>query len=252
MRKAIWILFAVFALLWTLLAWSASGLARWTAEAIASEQTAQSARQLAQSTANAARSLTQAAAAATNKAAEGAAAVTPPTGDAATAAVQQSIEAAKNAAAAASSAAANLPPLPPWVDQWLGPEWAQWLRDQVKQSSGAAAQSAQAASAAAAATLDAAAATAAASGSVAQKATQDATQAAAEALKRSADTLAAQAGLPAGATVSNVAPWLAKAVGWLVPLVWIIWGIGLLIAFVATFVAQWVVGQFFVRASPTR
>jgi hypothetical protein len=34
-------------------------------------------------------------------------------------------------------------------------------------------------------------------------------------------------------------PWLARVVGWLVPIVWVIWGIGLILGLLLTLIAQW-------------
>jgi hypothetical protein len=40
------------------------------------------------------------------------------------------------------------------------------------------------------------------------------------------------------------APWLAVVVGWLVPIVWVIWGIGVILGLLLTLIAQWGVSRF--------
>lgn len=42
------------------------------------------------------------------------------------------------------------------------------------------------------------------------------------------------------------APWLADVVGWLVPIVWVIWGIGVILGLLLTLIAQWGVSRFIV------
>lgn len=248
MKAAIWILFVFLATAWTLLAWGVSGLAGWASEAIASERAAQAARPLVQSGADAARaalnSLTQATEKAVdqaNAAAAQAGAASQPAADAAALALQKSLEAAKTAADKAGEAMAKAPPLPAWVDQWLGPEWAQWMKDQVKQSAAIAGSGSLAAQESTQAAIDAAAKALAASGDA-----NEAARAATEAIKRSADSLSAQAGAHAGA-LPTVAPWLGKAIGWLVPIVWVLWGIGLVVGLLVTIVLQWMVGLMFSR-----
>jgi hypothetical protein len=46
------------------------------------------------------------------------------------------------------------------------------------------------------------------------------------------------------AAVSGSLPLLGTAVGWLVPLVWICWGVGLVIMLVLTGVGHWLIGRF--------
>jgi hypothetical protein len=97
--------------------------------------------------------------------------------------------------------------LPEWVTQWLAPEWVQWIKEW-----GAWAK----------------AATGAGGAQVAQG------------VASQASSLTSQA----GASAEAVTPWLASAVGWLVPIVWITWGMGLMMIFVVTLIALWLVGQF--------
>ena len=44
-------------------------------------------------------------------------------------------------------------------------------------------------------------------------------------------------------TVSGSLPMLGTAVGWLVPLVWIVWGLGLAVMLVLAVLAHWLIGR---------
>jgi hypothetical protein len=99
-----------------------------------------------------------------------------------------------------------MPPLPDWLTLWLAPEWVQSIKEW-----GAWAK----------------AATGAGGAQVAQG------------VASQASSFTSQA----GASAEAVTPWLASVVGWLVPIVWIIWGIGLMMIFVVTLIALWLVGE---------
>jgi hypothetical protein len=224
MKKVIWISFVVLALIWTALAFAASGLARWTSDAIASERLAQAAGQVVSKAETVTRSVTNTLTDASGQLAQ-------PVGAAIAGAAQQSVDAAKSAAAvagatagaAAGAVAASVPPMPPmpaWVDQLLGPEWVQSIKEWGAWAKAAAGVSG---------TYVANAAKSSTS--------SDAPQAAATTNQSAAST--------ATSSVAAVTPWLASLVGWLVPIVWIIWGIGLLIGFVVTLIAQGLIGRFF-------
>ena len=45
------------------------------------------------------------------------------------------------------------------------------------------------------------------------------------------------------AAVSGSLPMLGTAVGWLVPLVWTLWGVGLVVMFVLTVLGHWLIGR---------
>lgn len=217
MKKAIWILFIFAALIWTAFAFAASGLARWTSEAIAAAPNSNS------SWAKATDTVTTAVAVPVNDAV-----------GAATAAISKLGATVPPLPALPPMPA--MPPVPEWVDQWLGPEWTQSLREWGAWAK-AAAGSPQAANVPNSATTTAPPATATSEplSNTAVAATQTATQAASD----KATQLAEQA----RATAVAASPWLASMVGWLVPMVWVLWGIGLLVGFVLTLVLQWMVGR---------
>lgn len=234
MKKVIWILFVVLALIWTALAFAASGLARWTSDAIASER-------LAATTATVTRSVTKTITDASGQVTERVTqAVTQPVGEAVAGAVQQSIDATKGAVGAAVPAMPALPPLPPmpeWVNQWLGPQWVQSIKEWGVWAKAAAGVGAAQLSDAVGAAAPVANTTPAQASSSATEVVTQTTEAAANRVS----TLAAQA----GGSVAAVTPWLASIVGWLVPIVWIVWGVGLLLGFVVTLIAQLLLGRIF-------
>jgi hypothetical protein len=80
-------------------------------------------------------------------------------------------------------------------------------------------------------------------------ATNDALRNQAADLANTASAKATQLAEQTRASVVAAAPWLASIVGWLVPIVWVIWGIGLLVGFVATLVLQWGVGRLLGRTA---
>jgi hypothetical protein len=217
MKKAIWILFIFAALVWTAFAFAASGLARWTSDAIAAAPNSSSSWATATETATTA--------------------VTAPVNDAvgaATAAISKLGASVPPLPALPPMPA--MPPVPEWVNQWLGPEWTQSLREWGAWAK-AAAGSPQTANVPNSATTTAPAATASSetSSNTAAAATQAATQA--------ASVKATQLAEQARSTAVAASPWLASMVGWLVPIVWVLWGIGLLVGFVSTLVLQWLVGR---------
>lgn len=217
MKKVIWISFVTIALIWTALAWVASGLARWTSDAITTERLAQATQQVALTAETVTRSMTNTLTEASGKVTERVATeVTQPLSEAVAGVVQETVDAAKSAVAMSGAVGAGktgppptptMPPLPEWVTQWLAPEWVQWIKEW-----GAWAK-------------------AAAGAGDAQVAQGVASQ---------ASSLTSQA----GASAEGVTPWLANVVGWLVPIVWIIWGMGLMMIFVVTLIALWLVGRF--------
>jgi hypothetical protein len=217
MKKVIWISFVTIALIWTALAWVASGLARWTSDAITTERLAQATQQVALTAETVTRSMTNTLTEASGQVTERVATeVTQPVSKAVAGVVQQTVDAAKGAVAISGAVGASetgplptptMPPLPEWVTQWLAPEWVQWIKEW-----GAWAK----------------AATGAGGAQVAQG------------VASQASSLTSQA----GASAEAVTPWLASVVGWLVPIVWIIWGMGLMMIFVVTLIALWLVGQF--------
>jgi hypothetical protein len=217
MKKVIWVLFVTIALIWTALAWVASGLAQWTSDAITTERLAQATQQVALTAETVTRSMTNTLTEASGKVTERVATeVTQPASEAVAGVVQETVDAAKGAVAISGALGASetglppaptMPPLPEWVTQWLAPEWVQWIKEW-----GAWAK----------------AATGAGGAQVAQG------------VASQASSLTSQA----GASAEAVTPWLASAVGWLVPIVWIIWGMGLMMMFVVTLIALWLVGQF--------
>lgn len=251
MKKAIWILFVGLALLWTALAWAASGLARWTSDAIASERMAQAAQQLARKAESATRTVTTPLSDKSGNVADQATPiVTPPVGQAVADAVQKSIDAAKSARDAAiatlppvpplpalpalpalppSPPLPPLPPMPEWVGQLFGAEAVQSFKEWATWAKVAAGVTSQQMVTAAQSATDTAAAQANATGA---------------ALTSAIGTTSGVANTVNAAAVTAT-PWLAGAIGWLVPIVWIIWGIGLLVGFVATLIAQWALGRFF-------
>jgi hypothetical protein len=276
MKKAVWALFAVFVIIWTALAWAAAGLAQWTADAVASDRVAHAAQQAAMVTESATRAAAASVAEITTQATNQAASALAQSTEAAKAAASQAARdataaanqatrdataAATNAAKAAAAAAATIPPPPPmpaWVSAWLPPEliqsvesWAAWVRSAAGTSAeitqlnlGKIAEEASASAAAAASTATAASGTALAG---AKEATAAAEQALAESAQRAA---AAAAGI--GAAASATTPWIASIIGWLVPLVWVLWGVGLIAGLLVTLLARWFVGSLSgPRSTPT-
>lgn len=219
MKKAIWILFVTLTLIWTGGAFLAAGLARWTSDAIASDRFAETTQYVALTSERVTQKLTDTTGRVTEQVA---AKVTPEVAE------QQPIDGstgAVTAPVAPADTASVLPPLPPlpplpeWVNQLLAPEMVQSIKEW-----GAWAMSA--AHAGKTAVTDAANASARATPEAATQSTTMAGDAVAQASK-AAD-----------------APWLADVVGWLVPIVWVIWGIGLILGLLLTLIAQWGVRRF--------
>ncbi len=216
-KKVIWISFVTIALIWTALAWVASGLARWTSDAITTERLAQATQQVALTAETVTRSMTNTLTEASGKVTERVATeVTQPASEAVAGVAQETVDAAKGAVAMSDAVGASetgppptptMPPLPEWVTQWLAPEWIQWIKEW---------------------------------GAWAKAATGAGGAQLAQGVASQASSLTSQA----GASAEAVTPWLASAVGWLVPIVWITWGMGLMMIFVVTLIALWLVGQF--------
>jgi hypothetical protein len=221
MKKALWILFIVAALIWTAFAFAAAGLARWTSDAIAVGPNS---------------SWTQTTKTVTTS-------VTAPVNEAlnsATAALN-TLGANVSANVPPLPAMPSMPPMPPmppvpaWVDQWLGPEWTQSLREWGAWAKAAAGVSASQANIPSAANTASSAITTASAGAITSETLNNAATAATEA----ASTKAAQLAEQARASAAAASPLLASVVGWLVPIVWVLWGMGLLVGFLSTLVLQW-------------
>jgi hypothetical protein len=248
MKKALWILFVVAAILWTALAWVAAGIAQWTADSIASGRAPEFSQQITQSTETTTRSVAETLGQASRAASDQVAAAKQSASDAVTGAVKETVEATKSLAAATAGAVDSriaaipsmppipalppLPALPEWVNQWLSPEsvqalkaWGEWAK--------AAAGAGLAHSAAPSKPIanQAAAPTAALPTDPAAKV--------AAAVAEPVAKLTAEA--KAGAAAA--APWLANLLNWLVPVVWFIWGAGLLLGVLLTLLAQAIHGR---------
>jgi hypothetical protein len=226
MKKAIWILFVTLTLIWTGFAFLAAGIARWTSDAIASDRFAETTQYVALTSER----MTQKVADASVRAAEQVATtMTQAVGE-----EQRPVDgstAAVTAPVAPTDSAPILPPIPPlpeWVNQWLAPEMVQSIKEW-----GVWAKTA--AHAGKTAVADAANATARA---VPEAARQETTQ---------STTMTSDAAAQSSKAVD--APWLADVVGWLVPIVWVIWGIGMILGLLLTLIAQWGVSRF-VAAHP--
>ena len=217
MKKAIWILFVTLTLIWTAFAFLAAGLARWTSDAIASDRFAETTQYMARTSEKVTQKLTDTTGRLTEQVA---ATVTQAVGE-----EQRPIDGSTGAVTVPAAPSASvpimppLPPLPEWVNQWLAPEMVQSIEDWAVWAKSAA-------NAGKAAVADAANASARAVPEVATQSTTMTGDAAAKASK-AAD-----------------APWLADVVGWLVPIVWVIWGIGLILGLLLTLIAQWGASRF--------
>ena len=227
MKKAIWILFVTLTLIWTGCAFLAAGLARWTSDAIASDRLAKTTQYMALTSERVTQKLTDATGRVTEQVA---ATVTQATGGEAVEEEHRPIDGSTGAPAASAPILPPLPPLPEWANQWLTPEMVQSIKEW-----GVWAKSATSAGKAAVA---------------------DVVNASARAVPESSNAAAAQS--TEAAQVANLqsaetrnekdladAPWLAEVVGWLVPIIWIIWGIGLILGLLLTLIAQRGANRFF-------
>lgn len=126
-----------------------------------------------------------------------------------------------------------LPPLPEWVNDWLAPETVQSIEEWGVRASAAA-------NAGKAAVADAANATARA---MPKANHQTPSTSMADDLDVEASQAIVAANLEADKTRNKSdgtdAPWLAHVVGWLVPIVWVIWGVGLLLGLSLTLISKW-------------
>jgi hypothetical protein len=231
MKKVIWILFVTLTLIWTAFAFLAAGLARWTSDAIASDLLAETTQYVALASERVTQKVTDASVRVADQVATK---VTQAVGDAAVSAEQLPAE------DPTAPAAPILPPLPEWANQWLAPEmvqsieeWGVWANSAARAGKAAVADAANESARVTPEALDEAAAqsVAMAGGAVAQAA-----EAADAATLQSAET-------HQKADVAGV-KWLSGVVGWLVPIVWVIWGIGLILGLLLTLIAQWGVGRF--------
>lgn len=232
MKKAIWILFIVAALIWTAFAFAAAGLARWTSEAIAvgpinNSSWTQTTKTVTTSVTTPINEAVSSATAALNTLGANVSANVPPL--------------PALPPMPAMPAMPPMPPVPAWVDQWLGPEWTQSLREWGAWAKAVAGVGAPAAANPANALN--APSTPSANTTPAATTTSEALNNTATTVTETATVKATQLAEQARASAVAASPWLASIVGWLVPIVWVIWGIGLLVGFVATLVLQWVVGR---------
>lgn len=213
MKKAIWILFVTLTLVWTGGAFLAAGLARWTADAIESARLAETTRHVALSSERMTRALTDTTDRVTEQIAES---VAQAVGEA-----QQPIDGSPGAPTAPAESAPILPPLPAWVNQWMAPEmvqsieeWGNWAKSAANVGTSAVADAAH-----------------------------DSARALPEAARQAASPSTAIMA-DAGGQAPKAAAWLADLVGWLVPIVWVIWGIGLILGLLLTLMAQWGVSRW--------
>jgi hypothetical protein len=226
MKKAIWTLFVTLTLIWTGFAFLAAGIARWTSDAIASDRFAETTQYVALTSERVTQKLTDATGRATEQVT---ATMAQAVGE-----EQQSMDGSTGAATAPTAPSASapvlppLPPLPEWVNQWLNPEMVQSIKEW-----GVWAKSA--ANAGKAAVADAANESARAVPEAGRQATNQST------------TMTGD--VAAKASKAADAPWLADVVGWLVPIVWVIWGIGLILSLLLTLIAQWGASRFIAARS---
>jgi hypothetical protein len=229
MKKAIWTLFVILTLIWTGFAFLAAGLARWTSDAIASELLGET----TQSVALASEGVTQKLTDATGRVAEQVTTrVTQAVDREAVAGPQQPMDGSTGAAtdpAAPAPGAPILPPLPEWVNQWLDPEmvqsikeWGVWAKSAANVGKAAVANAANESVRA-----------------VPEALNSDAAAQASQAVEAT-DIQSAETHNLTGVAES---PWLADVVGRLVPIVWFIWGIGLILGLLMTLIAQWGVNR---------
>ena len=129
MKKAIWISFVTIALIWTALAWVASGLARWTSDAITTERLAQATQQLALTAETVTRSMTNTLTEASGQVTERVATeVTQPVSEAVAGVAQETVDPAKGAVAMSGAVGASetwpppTPTMPPLPEQPVGLE----------------------------------------------------------------------------------------------------------------------------------
>lgn len=228
MKTTIWTLFVTFTLIWTVLAFLAAGLARWTSDAIASDLWAETTQSLAITSESVTRKFTDATARITEQVTT---TVTQAAGSKTMDTNQQPVEAAKDGSSAPT--APILPPLPEWVNQWLPPEtvrsieeWGVWANS--------------AANAGKTAMADAANASARALPKAVNQSKSTTNPGDLE-VEASHAVEAADVPSPEIQNKNNAAdvPWLATLVGWLVPIVWVIWGTGLIFSLLLTLIAQW-------------
>ena len=217
MKKAIWILFVTLTLIWTGGAFLAAGLARWTSDAIASDRFAETTRYVALTSERVTQKLTDT----TGRVSEQVAA----TVEQAVGEEQQPIDGSTVAVTAPSAPADSapilppIPPLPEWVNQWLAPEMVQSIKEWGLWAKTAA--------------------------HAGKTAVADAANASARAVPEAASQSTTMAGdAAAQASKAADAPWLADVLGWLVPIVWVIWGIGVILGLLLTLTAQWGVRRF--------
>jgi hypothetical protein len=240
MKKAIWTLFVTLTLIWTAFAFLAAGLARWTSDAIASDLLAETTQYVANTSERVTQKLTDA----TGRVAERVTTTMTQAVGGETVGEQPTpmdgSTGAADAPVAPAPGSAILPPLPEWVNLWLAPEavqsikeWGAWAKSVATAGNAAVADAANESARVTPEALDEAAAqsVAMAGGAAAQAA-----QAADAAALQSAETH--QKTDVAGVT------WLSGVVGWLVPIVWVIWGIGLILGLLLTLIAQWAVSRF--------
>lgn len=217
MKKAIWIAFVTLTLIWTGGAFLAAGLARWTSDAIASDRFAETTQYVADTSERVTQRLTESSGRVTEQIV---ATVTQAVGEG-----QQQNDGSTGASAATSpgapaASAPVLPPLPEWANQWLTPEMVQSIKEW-----GAWAKSITN------------------SGKTAVADVADASASAVPGAASQSTPITGNAVIQASKAAD--APWLSEIVGWLVPIVWVIWGVGLILGLLLTLIAQWGFNRFF-------
>ena len=231
MKKAIWIGFVILTLCWTGFAFLVAGIARWTSDAVASERFAETTEWVALGSGRVAQTVTDSTGRAVDQVA---AAVAQAVGGEAAGDAQAPVEASKSAAKAPL-----LPPLPAWVNQWLPAEtvrsieeWGVWANS--------------AAHAGKAAITNPAKASARAVSEALSEPRSEAASTAGELEVEAYHPAEAAAISPTEIQKENQesgVPWLASLIGWLVPIVWTIWGIGLVLGLLLTLLIQRLAGR---------
>ena len=247
MKKVIWTLFATFTLIWTVFAILAAGLARWTSDAIASDLVARTTHYVATTTEGVTKRI---ASASGRVAAQINQSVSEAVGSTVVGEKPQPSAGSNDAAAAPAAstpAPTVLPPLPEWVNQWLGPEAAQSIKDW-------GVWAASAANAGKAAVADAAKASARTVPEALNKAANQASTTAAGNAPMEfyppVEVVDLQTVEKSDEKAAAGVPWLSTVVGWLVPIVWAIWGIGMILGLLLTLVAHWGVTRFLKIETP--
>lgn len=174
MKKLLWILFVVAALIWTAMAFAAAGLARWTADVVASPPATVATNASTASTASTMVQTTQKTPVADGASAAGARQVN--LGEVASQQVTTTSKSTTTTTDLPPTPLPALPPMPAWVNEWLGAEWVTAIKEWTawaQYASGISADAAQHAAAKAATDAIAAASAATSAASVAAASAAD-------------------------------------------------------------------------------